>query len=257
MDDTERTVETEKHRHSAAYWKKLAKSAFYRLCIFFLGTVLFSAPYKALIKLKFFNVFTNRFVHDVIFCGFELALLGAYWYATYVLSRKSRHRLFSLRAYYLSTLAVLLSYSFLYLLLYFVLSTDAYGWLFRVTFSFRAFTMKTDLPDELLPYMLPYLVGTWLVMLLEPKLSAFLHREQKFKANETIIKIVRRSRMRKSRYGNEHNSKSTQAVQEMLRRRNERRKRNGIRREERKKPHKTAERMLRRWDRLTHPRRYR
>ena len=239
MDETNLTPETnpasetEKHRHSAAYWQKLAKKSCVRFAYLFLLTVAFSVFYKLLINTTVFTLIRGDFAHDFVYCSFELLLMGVYWYYVFVLTKKSRHHSPSVHFYYLSTAAVLTAFSLVYLLAYGLMSRDGFTWLFRITLSFCGFTLRSYFPDSLVLLVLAYLAVLWLIMLPEPKYSAFLRKEQKFKANKTARKLFR----------------FNQKLKDPFRPMNESKHRSHS-------SNKTVQKMMRSWNRLIHPHRH-
>ena len=230
MEETNLTPETEKRRHSATYWKKMAKKSSVRLSYLFLLTVAFSVFYKLLINTTVFTLLGGGFVHDVVYCGFELLLMGVYWYCVFILARKGRHRSPSEHFYYLSTAGTLTAFTFVYLLAYGLMGLDSFTWLFRITLSFCAFTLRSYFPDSLVLLVLAYLAVLWLIMLPEPKYTAFFRKEQKFKANETARRLFRFNQELKDPF--------------ILRRESRLNYGSG----------KTVKKMMRAWDRLIHPR---
>lgn len=59
-----------------------------RFAVLLGGTVLISLAYKGMIQMGFFQVIQNEALHYIIYCLFELLLLGVYWHFLFVFSKK-------------------------------------------------------------------------------------------------------------------------------------------------------------------------
>lgn len=134
-------------------------------------TVMISVLYKGLIEAGFFRVAKVKDVRQLFFCLFEFLLLCAYWYYLYRFSKKCRHHSRSLRVYYIRTVFVFAGFNVVYWLVYYLLGRAAFLWIFRITVNLICVRLVSTTPKNLVPYMLAYLVITFLIMMLEPKIS--------------------------------------------------------------------------------------
>lgn len=142
-----------------------------RFLVFLFATVIVSVVYKGMIEMEFFQIISNNAFRMLVFCLFELFLLGVYWYYTFRFSKECRHRSPSLLSYYLMTAAVFILFLAVYLTAYFKLDGTVFQWVFRVTLNLCGFRLSTTFPVNLLPYMAGYLIGTLLIMMLEPQIA--------------------------------------------------------------------------------------
>ena len=131
-------------------------------------TVLVSVLYKLIINSGLFGLIGDQMLCRIIFCGTELLLLGMYWHYTYIFSEICRRRTNSLKECYLWTSIVFFIFCVIYWGSYFVMSRELFLWVFRVTVNLIGLRMLTYAPDNLVPYMVAYNLGMFLIMFLEP-----------------------------------------------------------------------------------------
>lgn len=141
---------------------------FLRFLILLGATVLISVLYKGIIETGFLRLIKRETTYRIVFCILELLLLGGYWHNLFIFSKKCRHNSHSLKTYYIRTLLVFAAFTAVYVLSHLLLSADVNAWLFRLTYNLICFRLKTNAPKNLLPYMIAYLVITFLIMMLEP-----------------------------------------------------------------------------------------
>ena len=147
---------------------------FVRELILLGATVLISLAYKWIIDTGIFGYIPNVVVCRVVFCGFELLLLGVYWHYTYIFSMYCRSRTNTVKECYLWTSIVFLVFCAVYWLSYLLMGRDLFLWVFRVTVNLIGVRLLTYAPDNLVPYMLIYTAVMFLIMFLEP-LVDYLH----------------------------------------------------------------------------------
>ena len=145
-----------------------AYKVFLRFLILLGATVLISVLYKGIIETDFFSLIKKLEPRRIVFCGFELLLLGVYWHFLFIFQKICRHNTHSLKVYYIRTLLVFAAFTAVYVLSHLLLSADVNAWIFRLTYNLICFRLKTNAPDNLLPYMIAYLAVTFLIMMLEP-----------------------------------------------------------------------------------------
>ena len=142
-----------------------------RFLVFLVATVAVSAAYKGIIELEFFQIISGSGLRRAVFCGFELFLMGVYWYYTYLFSGECRRRSPSTAAYYLMTVVVFLLFSAVYFTAYFKLDSTVFQWIFRITLNLCGLRFSTSFPADVFPYMIAYLAVTFLIMMTEPLIA--------------------------------------------------------------------------------------
>lgn len=146
--------------------KYIFKSIPLRFLVLLLPTILVSVIYKGVIELGVFDSIPGN-AHWFIFCGFEFLLLGLYWYFIYVYAGACRYHSDSPASYYFITIIDFAVFSAIYYGV-FRWNQDVFSWVFRVTLNLIGIRLKTDAPDNLLPYMIAYLAITFFILMMEP-----------------------------------------------------------------------------------------
>ena len=151
-------------------WQILLEIAI-RTLILLGATVLLSVIYKLIINTGIFGFIQNAKLCRIVFCGFELLLLGVYWHYVFIFAKISRHYSYDLKTYYLQTGAVFLAFCAAYWLSYILMSRELFLWFFRLTVNLIGVRLLTYAPDNLIPYILAYLGVMFLIMFLEPPVA--------------------------------------------------------------------------------------
>ena len=143
-------------------------------------TCLVSVIYMGIIKAGVFELLEEESLQRIAVCAIELLVLAAYWYFVYGFSRKCRHRTGTLKKYYRRTCIVFAAFSAVYFLAYCFIPREMFIWAFRITLNLNCIR-----PDDvnLLPYMLLWLVITFLIMLLEPAITRRIAKRQREKGD--------------------------------------------------------------------------
>lgn len=161
-------------------WHELYK-VLIRFLILLGATMLVSVVYKGIIEMGFFQLIRKAASRRLVFCGLELLLLGIYWHYLFIFSKICRHNSRSLKVYYIRTLIVFAAFCTAYWLFHFYLSREVNMWIFRATYNLICFRLKTNTPENLVPYMIAYLVITFLIMMLEPVIAKMRYNAWKRK----------------------------------------------------------------------------
>ncbi len=172
----EQITENKKATHHHTYiqpptvWVMLYE-IFIRTLIFLAATVLISIVYKFIVNTGVFGLIANERLCRVVFCLFELLLLGVYWHYVFIFSKICRHCSYSLKFYHIQALAVFLVFCVIYGLSYLLMSRDLFLWAFRVTVNLIGVRMLTYAPLSLKYYMAAFLGVTFLIMMTEPYIA--------------------------------------------------------------------------------------
>lgn len=150
-----------------------------RLMILFAGTITISDLYKCMIDVGVFQQIPTVIMHRLVYCSFELLLLGIFWYYLFVFSRKCRHSSRTLADYYQTTVIVAALYALICCVSFVFLSEEQYSWLLRLTLNLCGLRFRTTYPDNLSLYLLAFLGISILIMLLEPTIAQKRHERQK------------------------------------------------------------------------------
>ena len=141
------------------------------------GTILISAAYKLLIEIGFLNFVYDQTAFRIVYCGFELLLLLAYWVGVYLFSQICRERSHSVGAYYLMTgIVATVFVTFCSVALARLETTGLYSWLLRVTLNLCGARLETLLPPDCTLYLAIFLLITVLIMLAVPIVSNIRYR---------------------------------------------------------------------------------